>query len=412
MRSVAQFYKDCLSVASQQPPLDLLLGDALGCVLAEDVVAPFAHPLTNVSACDGYAVVALDTTQATGAQVGGSPVTLMVTGEIEAGSADTGALVPGTAIRVASGVPLPIGADAVVPLESTDLGSASVQILEPVLPGYNVRVQGEDFEPGSIIITAGTRLLPTHVAALAAVGRDRVVVHPKPRAVIISVGDELVNPGQSAVLGTVFDANGHALSAAVKEVGVDAFRVDPVPDDRAHLREVIKDQLMRADLIVTTGGLSYGSADTVRDVFSSLGDVRFDRVAAWPGHMLGVGTVETEDGRSVAVYCLPGDPVAAQVAFEVYVRPSIRKMEGRKNVNRAAVKAAIDKGWQSPLGYREFVGVRLRGSPKSGYTAQVVGQPGHLWLSALAASNALAIVPEDTVSLEPGDELTCLLLEQ
>ena len=408
MRSVAEFYQDCLAASAQQPPLDLLLGDAMGCVLAEDVIAPFSHPVTDVAACDGYAVSSRDLALASSA----TPTRLMVTSEIGAGSTEVEALVPGSAIRIASGAPMPIGADAVAPLDISDLGTAVVNLSGCVGPGDNVRVRGEDFQEGTTILESGSRLTPAKIAALAAVGRERVVVHPQPRVVILSVGDELVEPGVKAAPGTVFDANGHMLAAAVAELGVEAYRVSAVPDERQRLRDVVEDQLMRADLIITTGGLSFGSADTVREVFGALGKVRFDNVAAWPGHMLGVGTVPTDRGSDVPVFALPGDPVAAQVCFEVYVRPALRKMQGEKQINRSAVKGQVDYGWDSPLGHREFVRVKLQGSPRSGYRAQVMGRPDKLWLSALASSNALAIVPEDVTRVNAGDELTCLLLEQ
>lgn len=408
MRSVAQFYQDCLAVANQQPPLDLLLADAMGCILAEDVTAPFDHPNTNVAACDGYAVFSEDLTNASQA----TPVNLMVVAEINAGRSVPDPLLRGAAARIASGAPLPTGADSVVSLESTNLGTADVVVRSRTEPGQNVRQWAEDLRAGAVILGRGTRLGPPQLAALASVGRARVLVHPRPRVVILSIGDELVEPGTNALAGTVFDANGHALAAAVREAGVEAFRVPAVPDDHARLRDVIEDQLMRADLIVTTGGLSYGSGDTVREVLGGLGDVRFDRVAARPGHMLGVGTVGQERGHTAPVICLPGDPVAAQVCFEIYVRPALRKMQGWSKVNRAAVKAQVDRGWTSPLGTREFVRVRLVGSPREGYRASVAGEPDRLWISALAESNALAVIPEELVEVGPGQQVTCLLLEQ
>jgi len=250
------------------------------------------------------------------------------------------------------------------------------------------------------------------MALLAGVGRDRVLVHPRPRVVIISIGDEIVEPGTQARPGTVFDANGHALSTAVADAGAQTFRVAAVPDERGRLRETIEDQLVRADLVLTTGGISYGSGDTVREVLGALGTVRFDNVAAWPGHILGVGTVGGDEDRvGTPIVCLPGDPVSAQVCFEVFVRPALRHMQGWSGVNRPVVRAAIDRSWYSPRGRREFVRVRLTGSPRAGYHAAVMGTPASLLLSALADSNALAVVPEDVTTVRAGDTLQCLVLE-
>jgi molybdopterin molybdotransferase len=250
-----------------------------------------------------------------------------------------------------------------------------------------------------------------------------------------------VEPGRRARPGTVFDANGHALSTAVADAGAQTFRVAAVPDERQILRQTIEDQLVRADLIVTTGGISYGSGDTVREVLGALGTVRFDNVAAWPGHILGVGTVGTSasgdrtsgpngeaggtltgggipggasdgsDGEGTPIFCLPGDPVSAQVCFEVYVRPALRHMQGWSVLNRPSVQARVDRSWYSPRGRREFVRVRLSGDPRSGYQAKVMGAPSSLLLSALAESNALAVVPEDVTNVRSGDALRCLVLD-
>ena len=390
MRSVADFYQDCQAVAHAVPPLDVKLVDAVSCVLAEDVQAPFNLPVADLSACDGYAVRVRDCEGATLE----TPVTLPVTEEIRAGAVDPAALVPGTAIRIASGAPMPTGAEAVVSLEFTDHGIAQVALRTAPASGENIRRRAEDVAQGETVLRAGTRIGARQMALLAGVGRDRVLVHPRPRVVIISIGDEIVEPGGEARPGTV------------------TFRVAAVPDERARLRETIEDQLVRADLVLTTGGISYGSGDTVREVLGALGTVRFDSVAAWPGHIMGVGTVGGDDERpGTPIVCLPGDPVSAQVCFEVFVRPALRHMQGWTTVNRPVVRAVIDRSWYSPRGRREFVRVRLTGSPRAGYNASVMGTPASLLLSALADSNALAVVPEDVTNVRVGDTLQCLVLE-
>ncbi|WP_115726701.1 molybdopterin molybdotransferase MoeA [Actinomyces culturomici] len=409
MRTVAEFYQDCLASVSQQPPLEVQLADAVSCVLAEDVEAPFDLPVADLAACDGYAVRSEDL-------VGARPdalVELPVTEEIRAGDVNPAALVPGTAIRIASGAPMPAGADCVIALDFTDHGVARVKVRTQPAIGENIRRKAEDVEEGEVVLRKGSRVGARQVALLAGVGRSRVFVHPRPRVVILSIGDEIVEPGRRARPGTVFDANGHALSTAIADAGAQTFRVAAVPDERTVLRETIEDQLVRADLILTTGGISYGSGDTVREVLSVLGTVRFDNVAAWPGHILGVGTVGgDEDGKGgTPIFCLPGDPVSAQVCFEVFVRPALRHMQGWTQLTRPSVRAAVDRSWYSPRGRREFVRVRLVGDPKSGYQAKVMGAPASLLLSALAESNALAIVPEATTNVKAGDLLQCLVLD-
>lgn len=403
MRSVADFYQDCLAAVGQQPPLDVQLVDAVSCVLAEDVKAPFDLPVADLAACDGYAVRSEDLAGATP----DAPVELTVTEEIRAGDVDPAALVAGSAIRIASGAPVPTGADSVVALDFTDHGRARVAVRTQPAVGENIRRRAEDVEQGRVVLRSGTRVGARQVALLAGVGRSRVVVRPRPRVVIISIGDEIVEPGREARPGTVFDANGHALSTAVADAGAQTFRVAAVPDERQILSTTIEDQLVRADLVVTTGGISYGSGDTVREVLGALGTVRFDNVAAWPGHILGVGTV----GEGTPIFCLPGDPVSAQVCFEVYVRPALRHMQGWTVLNRPSIQAQVDRSWYSPRGRREFVRVRLSGDPRSGYRAKVMGAPASLLLSALAESNALAIVPEDVTNVRAGDSLRCMVLD-
>ncbi len=403
MRSVANFYRDCQEAVGPQPPLDVVLPDSVGCVLAEDVVAPFDLPVADLAALDGYAVRSEDLVEANPEHA----VSLIVTAELRAGDVEPMANIKGGAVRIASGAPIPTGADAVVALEHTDHGTAHVSIRHHPQPGENIRPHAQDAKAGEVVISRGTRVGSRQIALIAGVGRNRIRVHPRPRVVIISIGDEIVEPGQEARPGSVFDANGHALSTAIADAGAQTFRVAAVPDERATLRQTIEDQLVRADLIITTGGISYGSGDTVREVLGSLGTIRFDSVAAFPGHILGVGHV----GDDTPIFCLPGDPVSAQVCYEVYVRPAVRAMQGWSQLNRPTVQARVDRGWTSPMGRREFVRVKLLGNPRTGYTATVMGPPEALLLSALADSNALAVVPENVTDVRAGDALRCMVLD-
>jgi molybdopterin molybdotransferase len=383
--------------------LDVVLPDSVGCVLAEDVVAPFDLPVADLAALDGYAVRSEDLVEANPEHA----VSLIVTAELRAGDVEPMANIKGGAVRIASGAPIPTGADAVVALEHTDHGTAHVSIRHHPQPGENIRPHAQDAQAGEVVISRGTRVGSRQIALIAGVGRNRIRVHPRPRVVIISIGDEIVEPGQEARPGSVFDANGHALSTAIADAGAQTFRVAAIPDERATLRQTIEDQLVRADLIITTGGISYGSGDTVREVLGSLGTIRFDSVAAFPGHILGVGHV----GDDTPIFCLPGDPVSAQVCYEVYVRPAVRAMQGWSQLNRPTVQARVDRGWTSPMGRREFVRVKLLGNPRTGYTATVMGPPEALLLSALADSNALAVVPENVTDVRAGDALRCMVLD-
>jgi molybdopterin molybdotransferase len=402
MRSVHDHLQACLAAVGQLPPLAVQLPDAVGCILAEDVRAPSDLPVTDLAALDGYAVRAADVA---GASRG--PVQLRVVDDLKAGDTDVVHLVPGAVVRLASGAPLPVGADAVVALEHTDRGDARLTVLRAVAPGENVRPRAIDTRSGDVVLAAGERIGARQVALLAAVGRSRVLVHPKPRVVIVSVGDELLEPGRPAGSGQVYDANGHALATGVQDAGAVALRVGAVPDRRPELRETLEDQLVRADLLITTGGLS--ANDTVRDVVGRMGAVRFDNVAIAPGRRFGVGQVG--ESPTTPVFCLPGDPLAVQVAYEAFVRPALLAMAGYSELFRPAVPARAVVGWTSPAGARQFVPVRILGTPAEGYRCEPVGPVGAGTLSSLAHANALAVVAEDTTRVEPGDELSCLILD-
>ena len=208
-----------------------------------------------------------------------------------------------------------VGADAVIPWTDTDRGESRVCIYRAVAAGDNVRRRAEDVRSGTTVLKRGSRVSARQVALLAGLGLHRVRVHPAPRVVVVSIGDELVEPGQSREAGDVFDANGHALACAVTDAGGQAFRVAAVPDELRALAETIEDQLVRADVLITTGGLSVGQGDTVKEVLAPLGSVRFDAVAMSPGRQLGVGTVE-----GTPIFCLPG----ARSAPRSPSRPSLR----------------------------------------------------------------------------------------
>ena len=263
-----------------------------------------------------------------------------------------------------------------------------------------------------MLLAAGERLGARQLSMAAAVGRARLRVHPTPRVVILSVGDELVDPGASTRPGTVRDANSHALATAVQDAGASAIRVGVVGDDRVRLRETLEDQLVRADLLLTTGGLSDTERDTVKDVLAPLGTVRFDHVAMSPGGRQGFGSVGGLDGGdAVPIFALPGHPVAAHVSFEVFVRPALRAIAGRAELFRPSVPAVATHGWASPAGMRQFVPAHLVGSPGEGYTVTPVGDPAEVSLHALSRANALAVVPEDGALVRPGDRVHCIVLE-
>lgn len=401
MRTVADHLHEVLAVVEPVPPLAVALPDAVGCVLAADVAAPSDLPVTDLAAIDGYAVRSSEVEAASH-----EAVSLTVVDDVRAGATVHLTLPDQSCALIASGAPLPEGADAVLPLERTDRGTARVSVRHATRPGENVRTQGSEALSGEVVLRAGERIDSREIALAAALGRGRIDVHPRPRVVILPVGDELVEPGTPARSGQVYDANGHALATAVADVGAIPYRVGGVGDDYRELRELLEDQLVRADMVITTGGLSNGARDTVRDVVGPLGTVRFDDVAIAPGRRFGVGTVG-EDHARTPILCLPGDPMAVQVAYEAFVRPALLQMMGRPNLFRRSVGAAAVGEWASEDGVREFVPVRVSGSPDAGYRFEVVERPHAL--SGLAVSNGLAVIPEATTTVRAGDEVACLL---
>jgi molybdopterin molybdotransferase len=385
-------------------PLDLTLADAHGCVLAEDISAEFPLPPFDNSAMDGYAVRSEDIASASAAQ----PVTLPVVGDIAAGSGGPYTVQPGLCVRIMTGAPLPAGADTVVPVEWTDGGVAQVSISRSASAGAHIRRAGEDATAGTTVLTAGTHLGATQVGLLAAVGRDRVQARPRPRVVVLSTGSELVEPGVALSPGKIPDSNSSLLTAAAHEAGGIAFRVGIVPDDPRQLIDTLEDQLIRADAVVTSGGVSVGAYDVVKEAIGRLGPVSFARVAMQPGMPQSFGLIGPD---KTPFFGLPGNPVSAYVSFEVFVRPALRKMLGVEPINRPTVRAKLTAPVTSPPGKRTFARAELK-VEHGAYSVRPVGGGGSHLIASLAHANCLIVVPEKVTELEPGATVTVMLLER
>jgi molybdopterin molybdotransferase len=285
---VEEHLAEILATITPLTPTELGLDDIGGLVLAEDVSAVSALPSFDNSGMDGYAVRVEDVAAATEE----TPATLPVTAEVAAGDTGAYALQPGTAIKIMTGAMLPHGAEAVVPVEWTDGGSARVSIRAGAAYGNAVRLAGEDAKAGEVLVTAGTRLRPMHVAVIAAAGRGSVLVRPRPRVVVLSTGNELAEPGTPLVPGRIWDSNSFMLAAAAREAGCLAYRQAILPDHPDEVLPAIEDQLVRADLMVTTGGVSMGGEhDVVKAALQQLGTITFRKVAMQPGMPQGFGTI-------------------------------------------------------------------------------------------------------------------------
>jgi molybdopterin molybdotransferase len=274
--------------------------------------------------------------------------------------------------------------------------------------GAHVRRAGEDVSAGEVVLATGTHLGAVQVGLAAAVGRSRVLVRPRPRVVVVSTGSELTDVGSPLAPGRIYDTNSLALTAAAQEAGAIAYRVGIVPDDPRKLAATLEDQLVRADVLVTSGGVSVGAYDVVKQVLSQLGTVGFDKVAMQPGMPQGFGTIGPD---STPVFGLPGNPVSALVSFEAFVRPALRKMLGAEPVERPRVRAVTTQALSSPTGKRSFIRVQLE-VRKGAYAVTPVSGPGSHLLAGLSRANALALVPEDVTSVPAGQAVEVLVLER
>ncbi|MBX5448223.1 MAG: molybdopterin molybdotransferase MoeA, partial [Acidothermus cellulolyticus] len=315
---------------------------------------------------------------------------------------------PGLCARIMTGAPVPPGAEAVVPVEWTDGGIARVRIHRPASPGLHIRRAGEDVRAGETVLHAGTTLGAAQLGLLAAIGRARVRVRPKPRVVVFSTGDELVDAAAVPGPAQIYESNSYALTAAARESGAMAFRVGIVPDDPVRLLSLIEEQLVRADLVITSGGVSAGAYDVVKEVLSRLGTVEFVRVAMQPGMPQGFGHVGPD---KTPIFTLPGNPVSAFVSFEVFVRPAIQRMLGRERLYRPLVRATLLEPVRKTAGKRSYVRARLDVRDGTYVVAPVGGMGSHL-VAALAQSNALIVLPEHASEVPAGVTVSVMVLER
>lgn len=405
MRTVDEHLARVLDVVGELPPFGQQLLDAHGCALCEDVEAGFDLPRFDNSAMDGYAVRAADLAAA-GER---TPVELPVVGDLAAGPVEEAyAVGPGLAVRIMTGAPVPHGADAVVPVEWTDRGLAKVAVYRAPEPGQHIRRRGEDVVQGERLLTAGCTLDARRLALLAAFGRDVVMVRPKPRVVILSTGSELREPGQQLGEGAIYDTNGFALAAAAREAGAIAYRAGIVGDDSRAFTEILDDQLVRADLVVTSGGVSVGAYDIVKQVLGRLGSVEFTRVAMQPGMPQGFGVVGED---RTPIFTLPGNPVSAYVSFHVFVKPALRKLVGAVPAVQPTVPATVTKGWRSAEGKRQYMRVEYAVDVLGQARVTPVSESGSHLVAGLARANALAVVPEDVTEVRAGSAVETILFD-
>jgi molybdopterin molybdotransferase len=392
MRTVEEHQRVVAGLITARPALATDLLEAQGRVLSDDVAATVSLPVFDNSAMDGYAVRAAEVAAAGPDH----PVTLPVAADIPAGRTDVPTLQPGTAHRIMTGAPMPPGATAVVPVEATDGGVDVVRIDTAAVDGKYVRRAGEDVMARATALRAGALVTPAVIGLAAALGLRELPVMPPQRVLLVSTGSELVAPGEPLRPGQIYESNSVMLAAAVREAGAEVVAVETVSDDVAQFGSVLDRYGASTDLIITSGGISAGAYEVVKDLFGRAGDrgVEFAKVAMQPGMPQGAGQV-----AGTPILTLPGNPVSALVCFEVFIRTPLRAAMGLPDTQRPRLTAVLGAGLTSPAGKRQF----RRGlyDPATGAVTNHGPAASH-HLRSLASANCLIDVPADVTEIAAG----------
>jgi molybdopterin molybdotransferase len=399
LRSVDDARAHVLSQIQPLAPLQLPLTEAYGCVLAQDAVATHDLPAFASSAMDGYAVRAADVAGATPS----APVELKQVGRALIGHRPDVVVGNGEAVQIATGAPVPAGADTIVPVENTSAAGELISFFEAPEPGRHVRPVGEDVREGDVLVAAGRRIGPPEMGLLANAGHPQPIVHPRPRVIVLSTGDELIPPTEHPEFGQVRDSNAYTIFGALRDAGALPMLAGIVPDDVEALKEVVFSRLIQADAFISSGGVSVGERDVVKAAFFRRGDVEFYRVAMQPGMPQGFGHIEGKP-----YWGLPGNPVSVFVSFELFVRPALMKMMGRTQLARPEITATLTEDVEGPKGKMQYARVAVRRGPE-GWTATPTGARGSNLISTVSRANGLAMVPPGTEVAPAGAPVRVML---
>lgn len=430
MRSVEEQLSAVTAAAAMPEPVRLDISSALGLMCAEDVVSEIQTPAFSQAAIDGFAVRAVDVTgdfakraelrdgDADGESGEGRPRAarapeLPVVGEVPAGSGQSFRLQPNQAVRVYTGAPLPILADAVLPLDWVERTGAAIRPDKPVSSGDFVRRPGDDVQVGDIVVSAGQVISPAQIGLLASVGRAKVLVHPRPRVSVMSIGQELVDITATPQPGQIHDVNSYSLAAAARDAGADVSRVGIAGGEPAQIRDQLQEQLRRSEVLVIAGAVGGDAGREFRSVLNELGDIDYNRVAMHPGSVQGFGLLGED---KIPTFLLTGNPIGALVAFEVMVRPLIRIGLGKRNPKRRTVTARCMSNLDSVEGRRGFIRARLmRDRDTNDYLVQPLsgndGRQTHL-LAGFSEANCLIVIGEDDPGVRTGDPVDVLFLSR
>lgn len=412
MISVEQARAYILEHFAPLEPEHVPLLESLGRVLTHDIVAPMDVPPHDNSAMDGYAVRAQDIAGASAA----SPVRLRVLANLGAGYLPDAAVERGTAVRIMTGAVVPPGADTIVRFEETSeavgekatgKGSGFVEILNEPSPGSNVRRAGEDIRKGQVVLTQGTQVRPVEIGLLASIGQSRVSVHRRPKVAILATGDELVDIDEPLAPGKIRNSNEYANAAAVTQAGGIALRLgiarDNLPDLTHKIRQGIE---AGADLFITSAGVSVGDYDIVKDVLNTEGEMHFWQVNMKPGKPLAFGMI----GKT-PLLGLPGNPVSAVISFEVFARPAILTMLGKKRFDRPYVQAVLMERVENSAGRRNLIRVHVARNANGEYQARTTGEQGSGILTSVARANGLLEMPPEALEYQPGATVRITMLD-
>lgn len=414
MRSVKEQQALVTASAVAPNPVRVAIQDSLGLMCAEEVETTMPLPGFDQAAIDGFAVRAVDVKNApTTSDPSQDGVVLPVVGDVTAGSRMHTRLQPDQTVRVFTGAAMPALADAVVPLAWTDNGETRVTINRRVNPGDFVRKVGDDVTPGDIAVRAGTIVGPAQVGLLAAVGRDKVLVHPRPRVSIISVGNELVDLDRIPGQGQVYDVASYALTAAALEAGAEVHRVGIVSTEPRAFRELVETQLLRSEIVVIAGAVGGIASEHVRNVLADLGEVEVERVAMHPGSVQGFGLLGADQ---IPTFLVPSNAVSALLVFELMVRPMIRIALGKRHPMRRIIRARTIIPVTSMKGRAGYLCAQLMRDEATGeYLVQALAganpSTSHL-LASLSEANALIVVPPDVTEIRTGEEVDVMFLAQ
>ena len=387
--------------------------DCLGQILAEDVYSPFDVPPHDNSAMDGYAV---QSESITGANYK-NPKVLRVVGEVAAGRVSDLKVGPGTAIRIMTGAFIPSGADVVVPFEDTDeidrkqaaISKTEIGVRVSLAEGCNIRRRGEDIAQGELVLTKGKLLRPADIGVLASLGKSMVSVIRRPLVGILATGNEVVEINQPLLPGKIYNSNSYSLAAQVLRYGGIPELLGIAPDDVQQLTAAVREGL-ECDILVTSGGVSLGDYDVVKQVLATEGNVSFWTVRMKPGKPLAFGMFKRSDGKQIPHLGLPGNPVSSMITFEVFARPAILKMMGRSNLVKSNITAVMEDSVGNKDGRRIFARVVV--TRRDGkYFAHITGPQGSGILSSMTKANGLAIIPENTKEVKPGAPVEVMMLD-